>query len=55
MPHFVEPDLNGDASTPITFLRPAVVLDPATRYVVAFRNLQLAVPGTYLRSGFFFL
>lgn len=45
VPHFVEPDLNGDASSPITFLRPAVVLDPATRYVVAFRDLRLADGG----------
>lgn len=40
VPHFVEPDLSADESTPITYLRPAVVLDPATRYVVAFRDLR---------------
>jgi hypothetical protein len=38
VPHFVEPDLRaGDAT--ITLLRPAVILEPATRYVVAFRDL----------------
>ncbi|HJL14038.1 MAG TPA: hypothetical protein RMH99_00210 [Sandaracinaceae bacterium LLY-WYZ-13_1] len=40
VPHFVEPDRNADPSRPLTYLRPAVVLEPATRYVVAFRGLR---------------
>ena len=39
VPHFVEPDLT--SSTPLTMLRPAVVLSAATRYVVALRGLRL--------------
>jgi pimeloyl-ACP methyl ester carboxylesterase len=40
VPHFVEPDLGADPEAPLTYLRPAVILEPATRYVVAFRDLR---------------
>lgn len=40
VPHWVELDQTVSAPTPqVLFLRPAVVLEPATRYIVAFRNL----------------
>ena len=40
MPHFVEPDRNAPDATRLTYLRPAVILEPSTRYVVAFRGLR---------------
>jgi pimeloyl-ACP methyl ester carboxylesterase len=40
VPHWVELDLTVSAPTPqVLFLRPAVVLEPSTRYIVAFRDL----------------
>lgn len=39
VPHFVEPDANVEEGRRITYLRPAVILRPATRYVVALRGL----------------
>lgn len=40
VPHFVEPDLNEREGSRVTYLRPAVILAPATRYVVAMRGLR---------------
>ncbi len=42
VPHWVEPDRSGISGTVAThhILRPAVILDPATDYVVALRDLQ---------------
>jgi hypothetical protein len=39
VPHFVERDGRGEPETGVTFLRPAEILKPATRYIVAFRGL----------------
>ena len=41
VPYFVEPDLvNPNASQRVTWIRPAVLLDEATRYVVAIQGLR---------------
>lgn len=38
VPHWMELDRNASRD-PLTYMRPAVILDPATRYVVVLRNL----------------
>ncbi len=41
VPHFVEPDRNEpNPEARVTYLRPGVILEPSTRYVVAFRGLR---------------
>ncbi|MBO6938400.1 MAG: hypothetical protein JJ863_25755 [Deltaproteobacteria bacterium] len=52
VPHWVEPDGNA-SSDPLTYLRPAVILDPATRYVVVLRNLPGADGATIESSTAF--
>lgn len=39
-PHFVEPDRTGVDDDTLTILRPAVILEPNTRYIVALRGLK---------------
>ncbi len=52
VPHWVELDRNA-RSNPLTYLRPAVILDPATRYVVVLRNLPGAEGATIEASSAF--
>lgn len=40
VPHWVELDATVETTLRTLFLRPAVILEPATRYIVAFRNLE---------------
>jgi len=51
VPHFVELDENeDDPSMQVLFLRPAVILDPSSRYIVAFREV-LDVDGAPVPSS----
>jgi pimeloyl-ACP methyl ester carboxylesterase len=52
VPHWLELDRNASRD-PLTYLRPAVILDPATRYVVALRNLPGADGATIEASDAF--
>ena len=52
VPHWVELDRNASRS-PLTYLRPAVILDPATRYVVVLRDLPGADGATIEPSAAF--
>jgi hypothetical protein len=40
VPHFVERDGRGEPETAVAYLRPAEILAPSTRYIVAFRDLK---------------
>lgn len=54
IPHWAELDKRAsDASEQVLFVRPAVILDEATRYVVAFRDLKDTSGGDIERSDAF--
>ncbi len=54
VPHWVELDLNeSDATKKTLFMRPAVILKEATRYIVAFRNMRTTTGAAIAPSAAF--